>query len=128
MVAGIAARELMTRFGRLQPHQVHAKTSAFDLVTQADEAAEAAITAGLLAAFPEASVLGEEAAARQPSLLETWSHAELAFVVDPLDGTKNFASGLPLFGVMVAVVVHAQVVGAVTVSYTHLTLPTKRIV
>jgi len=46
-------------------------------------------------------------------LLDALGQAELAFVVDPLDGTKNFASGLPLFGVMVAVVVRAQVVGAV---------------
>ena len=113
LVVQVAAREIMPRFGRLQQHQVRAKTSDFDLVTQADEAAEAAITAGLLAAFPGAAVLGEEAVAREPSLLQAWGAAELTFVVDPLDGTKNFASGLPLFGVMVAVVAQTTVVGAV---------------
>ena len=52
----------------------------------------------------EAVVIGEEAAGRQPSLLEHIRTAELALVLDPLDGTRNFASGLPLFGMMVAVV------------------------
>ena len=113
MVARVAAQEIMPRFGRLQQHQVHAKTSAFDLVTEADEAAEAAITTWLRTSYPMARVLGEEAVARQPALLHHWAGTGLAFVVDPLDGTKNFASGLPLFGVMVAVVVDAQVVGAV---------------
>ena len=40
-----------------------------------------------------------------PSLLPRLGGADLAFVVDPVDGTFNFASGLPLFGVMLAVVV-----------------------
>ena len=113
MVRRVAEQEIMSRFGRLQQHQVHAKTSSFDLVTEADEAAEAAITQWLLQAYPHALILGEEAASCQPELLHHWANAPLTFVVDPLDGTKNFASGLPLFGVMVAVVVHAQVAGAV---------------
>ena len=113
LVARVAARDILPRFGHLQQHQIHAKTSAFDLVTEADEAAEAAITAWLAEAYPQALVVGEEATARQPQLLAALGQAELAFVVDPLDGTKNFASGLPLFGVMVAVVARAQVVGAV---------------
>jgi len=113
LVAQVAAREIMPRFGHLQQHQVHAKTSAFDLVTEADEATEAAIGQWLAQAYPQAIVVGEEATARQPALLDALGQAELAFVVDPLDGTKNFASNLPLFGVMVAVVVRAQVVGSV---------------
>lgn len=113
LVAQVAARDIMPRFGHLQQHQIHAKTSAFDLVTEADEAAEAAITAWLTDAYPQALVVGEEATARQPKLLDALGQAELAFVVDPLDGTKNFASGLPLFGVMVAVVARGEVVGSV---------------
>ncbi len=38
--------------------------------------------------------------------------AELAFVVDPVDGTANFAAGLPLFGVMAAAIVRGEVVAA----------------
>lgn len=109
----VAATEILPRFGRLQRDQIHEKTSAFDVVTEADEAAERAIAAGLRKAFPGADVVGEEAAGRDPALLELLGHSELVFVVDPLDGTKNFASGLPLFGVMVAVVARGEVVAGV---------------
>lgn len=109
----VAAAEILPRFGRLQRDQIHEKTSAFDVVTEADEAAERAIAAGLRKAFPGADVVGEEAAGRDPALLDLLGHSELVLVVDPLDGTKNFASGLPLFGVMVAVVARGEVVAGV---------------
>lgn len=109
----VAAEHILPRFGRLQRDQIHEKTSAFDVVTEADEAAERAITAGLRAAFAGADVVGEEAAGRDPALLDLLGSSDLAFVVDPLDGTKNFASGLPLFGVMVGVVVRGEVVAGV---------------
>ena len=53
--------------------------------------------------FPGCVVVGEEAASADPSLLGVLGDAELAFVVDPVDGTANFAAGLALFGVMAAV-------------------------
>lgn len=109
----VAAAEILPRFGRLQRDQIHEKTSAFDVVTEADEAAERAIAAGLRKAFPGADVVGEEATGRDPALLDLLGHSELVLVVDPLDGTKNFASGLPLFGVMVAVVARGEVVAGV---------------
>ena len=56
-----------------------------------------------------AVVIGEEAAATDRTLLDAVGAADLAFVLDPLDGTKNFASGLPLFGVMVAGTVRGEV-------------------
>lgn len=89
------------------------KSSAFDIVTEADEAAEVMITAELQAAFPKAIVVGEEATHRDPSLLQAIGSAELAFIVDPIDGTRNFASGLPLFGVMAAATVRGEIVGSV---------------
>ena len=109
----VAATEILPRFGRLQREQIHEKTSAFDVVTEADETAERAIAAGLRAAFPGADVVGEEATGRDPTLLDLLGSSALVFVVDPLDGTKNFASGLPLFGVMVAVVQRGEVVAGV---------------
>lgn len=105
----VAAQEIMPRFGRLQRSQVREKTSSFDVVTEADEAAEQAITAGLKAAFDGADVVGEEAVGRDPSLLSLLATSDRVFVVDPLDGTKNFACGLPLFGVMVAALVRGEV-------------------
>jgi len=113
-ILAMAARsEIMPRFRKLTPAQIRRKSSAFDLVTEADEAAEAAISAALTAAFPGAVVIGEEGTHREPALLETIAGAELAFIVDPVDGTRNFASHLPLFGVMTAVTMRGEVVAGV---------------
>ena len=72
----------------------------------------ALIHAGLVRAFPSAVVVGEEATSADPQRLRLLADAELAFVVDPVDGTANFAAGLPLFGVMAAVIVRGEVVAA----------------
>ena len=113
ILARAAQAEIMPLFRRLTAAQIRQKTSAFDVVTHADYAAEALITRQLLAAFPGAIVIGEEATHSNPALLEKIATAELAFIVDPIDGTKNFASGLPLFGVMAAVTSRGQVLAGV---------------
>jgi fructose-1,6-bisphosphatase/inositol monophosphatase family enzyme len=113
ILAFAARTEIMPRFGKLAPGQIHRKSSAFDLVTEADEAAETVIATALTAAFPGSAVIGEESAHKEPALLDTIAHAELAFIVDPVDGTRNFASNLPLFGVMAAVTVRGEVVAGV---------------
>jgi fructose-1,6-bisphosphatase/inositol monophosphatase family enzyme len=110
ILARAARTELMPRFGRLSAGQVRAKSSRFDVVTDADEAAERAMATALTAAHPDAVVVGEEAAARDPTLLGAVGTADLAFVLDPLDGTKNFAAGVPLFGVMAAATMRGEVV------------------
>ena len=51
-------------------------------------------------------------ASADPSRLALLADADLAFVVDPVDGTANFAAGLPLFGVMAAAIVRGEVVAA----------------
>jgi fructose-1,6-bisphosphatase/inositol monophosphatase family enzyme len=108
-----AARvEIMPRFRNLSAHEVRQKSSAMDLVTDADEAAERMIAKGLGQIFPHAVLIGEEATERDPSLLTRLGDPDLAFLIDPVDGTKNFASGLPLFGVMVAAMVRGEVVAA----------------
>ena len=66
------------------------------------------ITAGLHDHFPGCVVVGEEAAGADPSCSTGWPTPELAFVVDPVDGTANFAAGLPLFGVMAAAICAAR--------------------
>lgn len=105
--------EIMPRFRKLGAGGVRQKTGPLDLVTEADEAAELVITAGLLRRFPGAAIVGEEATSADPSRLQLLADAELAFVVDPVDGTANFAAGLPLFGVMAAAIARGQVVAAV---------------
>jgi fructose-1,6-bisphosphatase/inositol monophosphatase family enzyme len=99
-----ARAEVMPRFGRLGAGEVRAKSGPQDLVTEADEAAERAIHAALEARFPGCVVVGEEAASADPRLLAQLGDAKLAFVVDPIDGTYNYAAGVPLFGVMAAAI------------------------
>lgn len=109
----VGRAEIMPLFRNLQAGDVRDKTGPLDLVTVADERAETAITAALTRRFPGCAVIGEEAASADPGLLDRLGHAELTFVVDPIDGTSNFAAGLPLFGVMVAVMRRGEIVGAV---------------
>jgi len=113
ILAGAASAEIMPRFRKLTTAQVRQKSSAFDVVTDADEAAEVMITAGLNAAFPGALVVGEEGAHRNPALLQAIAGADLAFLVDPIDGTRNFMSNLPLFGVIAAATVRGEIVAGV---------------
>ena len=109
-----AARDkIMPLFRNLGDGAVRMKTGPLDLVTEADEAAERRITAGLRREFPGCVVIGEEAASANPDLLKDLAGADLAFVVDPVDGTANFAAGLALFGVMVAAFRKGEIIGAV---------------
>jgi fructose-1,6-bisphosphatase/inositol monophosphatase family enzyme len=110
LLRAAARAEIMPRFRKLRPEMVRAKAGPNDLVTEADEAAEVMITAGLRHLFPCCLVVGEEATAADPALLDRLADAKLAFVVDPIDGTSNFVAGLPLFGVMVAAVIGGEVV------------------
>jgi myo-inositol-1(or 4)-monophosphatase len=72
-----------------------------DLVTDADVAAERCIAARLSATFPGHAILGEEEQSGDTT-------AEYLWVVDPLDGTTNFAHGLPHFAVSIALLHHGQ--------------------
>src|SRR5258706_11851694 len=103
----VAQREIAPRFLKLQPSDVVGKPSAEDpgdLVTAADGAAEAELTLRLPELVPGSSVVGEEAVAADPSVLERLRGAAPVWVVDPLDGTKNFAAGHGPFGTMVVLV------------------------
>lgn len=108
-----ARREVTPRFRSLAAGEVREKGSPGDVVTEADEAAERLICAELARAFPGCVAVGEEGCARDPSLLDALGTADLAFVIDPVDGTLNFASELPLFVVMAAAVVKGETVAAV---------------
>jgi myo-inositol-1(or 4)-monophosphatase len=109
------AREagLILLSGWEQRPSVETKSSDNDLVTEYDKRAEVAILARLSAAFPGVGIVGEEGSAVPDTGRGT-------FYVDPLDGTVNFAHGLPFFavsiglvrdGVPVLGVVHAPALG-----------------
>ncbi|MGB8380861.1 MAG: inositol monophosphatase family protein, partial [Dermatophilaceae bacterium] len=95
-----ATAVIAPRFRSLAEGQVLEKKPG-DFVTVADREAEVLITEGLLAAYPDALILGEEAHAADPGLLARFAEADHAFTVDPVDGTKNFVHGSPDYAVMV---------------------------
>ena len=112
LVRAVARSAIMPRFRKLGAGDMSAKSGPMDLVTVADEEAEQRLGTGLQRMFPGCTVVGEEAATRDPALLERVGNSPLCFVVDPVDGTYNFASGLPLFGVIVAAVERGRTVAA----------------
>lgn len=102
--------EILPRFRKLGSGDISEKKSSIDLVTDADLLSEKHITARLKARFPGALVLGEEAYETNPGLLAALPNADLAFVIDPVDGTFNFTAGLPVFGTMLGVVARGETV------------------
>ena len=92
--ARLAGDQLRQRFRRTAGLDVRRK-AFHDFVTEADRAAEEAITGFLLARFPDHAIMAEEGS---PEAERT----ELRWIIDPLDGTTNFIHGIPTFAVSVA--------------------------
>lgn len=98
-----AATYVLPRFCALADGEVTTKSGPNDYVTIADREAEEFLTAQFQAALPGVLVVGEEATtADGGSALAQLASAEHAFVVDPVDGTRNFVLGNERFGLMVA--------------------------
>ncbi|WP_066514281.1 inositol monophosphatase family protein [Sphingobium cloacae] len=91
---------VMPRYRNLAAHEISEK-AADDFVTIADKESELRLAAGLAAILPEASIIGEEACAADPAILERAGNG-LNWIIDPIDGTGNFAAGKPPFGIMIA--------------------------
>jgi fructose-1,6-bisphosphatase/inositol monophosphatase family enzyme len=108
-----AKAEILPRFRRLGSNDVRAKSEATDLVTEADLQAERMIKAEVAQLSPTATFIGEESVAADPALLGTLAGADLAVVVDPVDGTFNFASGIPAFGVMASIVAKGETIAGI---------------
>ncbi|GAA0569705.1 inositol monophosphatase [Caenispirillum bisanense] len=100
----VARAEILPRFRTLGRHEIHQKSHPGDLVTAADVAAEKALSERLTALLPGSAVVGEEAAHADPAILATLQQDAPVWVLDPVDGTRNFATGVPRFAVMVALV------------------------
>ena len=73
-------------------------------VTEADKAGEAFLAPALRSLITDSLVVGEEAASADPMVLDQLTDDGIVWLIDPLDGTSNFASGLPPFAIMVALV------------------------
>lgn len=97
-----ARTALLPRLGQLRAADIREKAPA-ELVTIADRDGERLLAEGLSAILPQAQIVGEETASDDPALLARLP-AGLCWLVDPLDGTANFAAGHGPFGIMVALV------------------------
>ena len=109
VMRGALERAILPRYQTLAGHEVIAK-AADDMVTVADREAEVILAEGLARLLPEAAVVGEEAAHADPAVLDRLGDA-LCWIIDPLDGTNNFAVGKPPFGVLVALAAHGVAMG-----------------
>jgi fructose-1,6-bisphosphatase/inositol monophosphatase family enzyme len=96
------ATEVMPRFRQLAAHEIHRKSAPHDLVTDADRKAELYLTEALPALLPGSVVVGEEAVHANPASYEAIRGEEPVWIVDPVDGTRQFVHGDPGFCTMVA--------------------------
>jgi len=90
-------------------HRVAFKGQTINLVTEMDVRTEEMIVSRLASAFPDDTILAEERGAAPGRSGRRW-------IVDPLDGTTNYAHGLPFFAVSIALEVGARVVLGVAYS------------
>lgn len=97
-----AAAEIMPRFRRLAAHEVDQKSGPHDLVTDADRNAERYLTEALGALLPGSVVVGEEAVHADPLSYEAIRGDTPVWIVDPVDGTRQFVHGDPGFCTLVA--------------------------
>jgi len=75
-----------------------AKSSSWDFVTEADQASEAAIVAAIRATYPDHHIVGEEGGGQGAPAQE----AALHWIIDPIDGTSNYAQGIPYYSISIA--------------------------
>ena len=92
-IAAAAAAETLPRFRRFGD-VANKLEGGFDPVTEADREAEQAVRALIRAEFPGQGILGEEFGSENASSDHVW-------VIDPIDGTRSFISGIPLWGTLV---------------------------
>lgn len=92
-IADVAAAETLPRFRRAGAVS-NKEAAGFDPVTEADREAEKAIRALIRSEFPDHGILGEEFGSENPASHHVW-------VIDPVDGTRSFISGIPLWGTLV---------------------------
>ncbi len=101
-VAGVAAAETLPRF-RTQGTVDNKEAAGFDPVTEADQQAELAIRRLINAEFPDHGILGEEHGSENLGSSHVW-------VIDPIDGTRAFISGLPVWGTLVGLTIDGDAV------------------
>lgn len=97
-----AATEIMPRFRQLAAHEINEKSGPHDLVTDADRKAEIRLTEALAKLLPGSVVVGEEAVHANPATYEAVRGEAPVWIVDPVDGTRQFVHGDPGFCTLVS--------------------------
>ena len=103
IIREVAGQEVLPRFQNLSDAEIRQKKPG-DIVTIADERAEVALDECLREIIPESHVVGEERAARDPSSMNVLKGSDPVWIIDPVDGTQNFADGNPCFAMIIAFV------------------------
>ena len=106
-----AELHIRPRFQALQASDIVEKSPG-ELVTIADREAELFISPLLSQIRPGIPVIGEEAVAEDPSLIDALYRGESCWLLDPLDGTNNFIAGDPGYGIAVALVENGEAIAA----------------
>jgi histidinol phosphatase-like enzyme (inositol monophosphatase family) len=101
-LARAAAAETLPRF-RSQGAIANKLTTGFDPVTEADREAERAIRALIADRYPGQGILGEEFGGENSDSPYQW-------IIDPIDGTRAFISGIPVWGTLVGLTVEGEAV------------------
>ena len=101
-IAAAAAAETLPRF-RAQGAVSNKEAAGFDPVTEADQEAEQAIKSLILKEFPGHGILGEEHGIENAESRHVW-------VIDPIDGTRAFISGVPVWGTLVGLTIDGKAV------------------
>ncbi|WP_420079117.1 inositol monophosphatase family protein [Streptomyces sp. JL4002] len=109
-----AAVEIMPRFRQLAEHEVDEKNGPHDLVTVADRKAEEHLTASLRRLLPGSAVVGEEAVHADPTVYDALRGDAPVWIVDPVDGTRQFVGGDPAFCTLVALAVRGEILASWT--------------
>ncbi len=107
LIREVAETEIVPRFQSLAEDDTWEKRPG-SVVTVADQAAEHALTIGLEKILPGSTVVGEEAVADNPDLLHRINGEAPVWIVDPVDGTRNFAAGKSDFAVIIAFVLDGE--------------------
>ncbi|PLW69248.1 inositol monophosphatase family protein [Pseudohalioglobus lutimaris] len=111
LIREAAAEDIMPLWRKLEDHQVEEKRRN-DVVTDADRHCEQRLSHELAALLPGSLVVGEEAVHADPGLMAALESVRPVWVIDPLDGTNNFASGSGPFAVMVCLVERGETIAA----------------
>lgn len=109
VIREIAARELVPKFITLTTAEIGEKSPG-DFVTAVDLAMEEALAKALVELLPGSLVVGEEAVHDDQGVLAVLDGDAPVWVIDPLDGTGNYAQGLPIVAVIVALVIKGETV------------------